>query len=47
MQRSSIYKSNDMSGTLKRIEDKIDLLVDKTKVKLQAIKHEEAVGSAK
>ena len=42
--RSHIPKSGELSGTLKRIEEKIDLLVDKTKMKRQAEKHEEAMG---
>jgi hypothetical protein len=47
MYRNNIPKSNDLSGTLKRIEEKIDLLVDKTKVKLQGIKHEKSMESGK
>jgi hypothetical protein len=44
MRRSHIPKSGELSGTLKRIEEKIDLLVDKTKMKRQAEKREEAMG---
>jgi predicted transcriptional regulator len=43
MRRSHIPKSGELSGTLKRIEEKIDLLVDKTKMKRQAEKREEAM----
>jgi len=44
MRRSHISKSDEISGTLKRIEEKIDLLTDKTKMKRQAKKREEAMG---
>jgi DNA-binding transcriptional ArsR family regulator len=43
MRRSHIPKSGELSGTLKRIEEKIDLLVDKTKMKRQVEKREEAI----
>jgi DNA-binding transcriptional ArsR family regulator len=42
MQRSHITKSGELSGTLKRIEEKIDLLVD-IKMKRQAEKREEVM----
>jgi DNA-binding transcriptional ArsR family regulator len=41
--RSHISKSDELSETLKRIEEKIDLLVDKTKMKRQAEKREGAM----
>jgi predicted transcriptional regulator len=41
--RSHIPKSGELSGTLKRIEDKIDLLIDKAKIEHQAKKRKEAV----
>jgi hypothetical protein len=44
MSRSHLPKSNELSGTLKRIEDKIDSLVDKTKMQRQAKKRDEAMG---
>jgi predicted transcriptional regulator len=44
MRISHIPKLGELSGTLKRIEEKIDLLVDKTKMKHQAEKREEAMG---
>ena len=44
MRRSHISKSDELSGTLKQIENKIDLLIEKTKTKRQAEKREEAMG---
>jgi predicted transcriptional regulator len=44
MRRIHISKSDELSGTLKRIEEKIDLLTDKTNMKRQAKEREEAMG---
>jgi hypothetical protein len=41
--RSHIPKSGELAGTLKRVEEKIDLLVDQTKMKRQVEKREEAI----
>jgi predicted transcriptional regulator len=47
MQRSHISKSEEIPGMLKRIEEKIDIFIDKTKMKPQADKHQEVMVSGK
>jgi hypothetical protein len=43
MQRSYISKSGEIPGTLNRIEEKIDILINKTKMKPQANKHQKVM----
>lgn len=45
MQRSHISKSGELSKTLRRIEKKIDLLIDGTETKRRTKKREEAMGT--